>query len=382
MGVNKDTKFPQETPAVQDATFSQDTKHSKGTQAPLNEELPNIIREKFTCYTPLKAPDDVTVETQLEMYHKVNLIRHFDTKVKDLWMANKIYGIAHSYVGAEAIAVGACAALNPDDVITSTHRGHGHTIAKGGDVKMMMAELFGKHEGYNRGKGGSMHIADVEHGMLGATGIVGSGMPLALGSALAADYLENGKVTICFHGDGGTNQGVWHETVNMAAAWNLPVIFLIENNQLAIATSLEKISKEPELYKRAAAYGIPGVLVDGFNPFAVYEAVKDAVTHAGEGNGPTLIEARFLRLLGHFVADDQWYRNLEEVEPFWQLDPIRRMRSYFLASASATEKRLDEIEQQAEKEVLASIEYAEKQCSEPTLETLYRDLYADGEIIM
>ena len=158
-------------------------------------------------------------------------------------MDGKIYGLAHSYVGAEAIAVGACNALKPDDYITSTHRGHGHTIAKGADVRKMMAELFGKYEGYNHGKGGSMHIADVENGMLGATGIVGSGMPIALGSALSANVLGNKRVTICFHGDGGTNQGVWHESINMAAAWKLPVIFLIENNQLAIATELSSISK-------------------------------------------------------------------------------------------------------------------------------------------
>jgi len=240
--------------------------------------LPQEIGPEIACcFKELAAPEGLSIDQIRDMFYKMHLIRNFDTKVRDLWMDNKIYGLAHSYVGAEAIAVGGCAALRPDDYITSTHRGHGHTIAKGADVKKMMAELFGKYEGYNRGKGGSMHIADVEHGMLGATGIVGSGMPIALGSAMAADLLGNGKVTICFHGDGGTNQGVWHETINMAAAWNLPVIFLTENNQMAIGTELCCVSRETDLYRRAAGYGIPGVLVDGFNVFDVYSAVKQAV---------------------------------------------------------------------------------------------------------
>ncbi|MBN1672447.1 MAG: thiamine pyrophosphate-dependent dehydrogenase E1 component subunit alpha [Kiritimatiellae bacterium] len=315
------------------------------------------------------------------MYRKIHLIREFDTKVRDLWMANAIYGLAHAYVGAEAIAVGACEALRPDDCITSTHRGHGHTIAKGADVNKMMAELFGKYQGYNRGKGGSMHIADVEHGMLGATGIVGSGMPLAVGAAMAADVLENGRVALCFHGDGGTNQGVWHESINMAAAWNLPVVFLIENNQLAIATEIGRVSRETDLHKRAVGYGIPGIQVDGFNPFTVYEAVKEAAKRARGGQGPTLIEARILRLLGHFVADDQWYRDLAAVEPFWQLEPIPRMRRYLLESGMADAEQVDAIEAQAKAEIAEAVRYASEDCTEPPIETLYEDLYAAGEIL-
>ena len=222
------------------------------------EKIDKATLEKFKVYTPLKCPGELSKDVQVQMFYRMRLIREFDTKVKDLWMANKIYGLAHSYVGAEAIAVGACMALQPGDAISSTHRGHGHVIAKGGDIKKMMAELFGKYEGYNHGKGGSMHIADIKHGMLGATGIVGSGMPIAVGSAMASDRLGKNWVTICFHGDGGTNQGVWHESVNMAAAWDLPVVFVIENNQMAIGTPLRSVSKETDLYKRAAAYGIPG----------------------------------------------------------------------------------------------------------------------------
>jgi acetoin:2,6-dichlorophenolindophenol oxidoreductase subunit alpha len=345
------------------------------------EKIAIEVLDAFPCYTELKAPKGVGKEEQLELFYRMRLIREFDTTVKDLWMENKIYGLAHSYVAAEAIATGTCFALKPDDAITSTHRGHGHVIAKGGDVKKMMAELFGKYEGYNHGKGGSMHIADVPHGMLGATGIVGSGMPLAVGSALAADRLGTGNVTICFHGDGGTNQGVWHESMNMAAAWNLPVIFVLENNQMAIGTELKCVSKEVEIYKRAAGYGVPGVQVDGFNVFAVYEAVKKAVDRARKGQGPSLIEAKFLRLLGHFVADDQWYRDLESVEPFWKLDPVKRMRAYLIENKVATAEEIESLENNVVNEIKDAVNYASNECTEPPFETLYDNIYADGEVI-
>jgi acetoin:2,6-dichlorophenolindophenol oxidoreductase subunit alpha len=344
--------------------------------------MPREDTEICGCATELVMPPGMSLDQVREIYYKMNLIRQFDTRVKDLWMDNKIYGLAHSYVGAEAIAVGACAALRPDDYITSTHRGHGHTIAKGANVNKMMAELFGKYEGYNRGKGGSMHIADVEHGMLGATGIVGSGMPIALGSALSADLLGNGKVTVCFHGDGGTNQGVWHETINMAAAWNLPVIFLIENNQMAIGTELKCVCKETDLYKRASGYGIPGVLVDGFNVFDVFAAVREAVDRARSGGGPTLIEARFLRLLGHFVADDQWYRDMSKVDPFWEQDPIKRLKQYLQEKHLLADDELLQIETRAKEDVGRAVDYATNECTEPDIRTLYEDVYAHGEVIV
>lgn len=338
--------------------------------------------DRIKCLVPLENSMNLSAEKQLHMYYRMNLIRQFDTNVKDLWMAGKIYGLAHSYVGAEAIAVGACEAIGPADAITSTHRGHGHCIAKGADPKKMMAELFGKYEGYNHGKGGSMHIADTENGMMGATGIVGSGMPLALGAAFAAYYLDNKSVAVCFHGDGGTNQGVWHESMNMAAAWKLPVIFLIENNQLAVGTELDWVTKETDLYKRAAGYGITGVQVDGFNVFEVYRAVNEAADRARAGEGPTLIEARFLRLVGHFVADDQWYRDMEKVEPYWELCPIRRMREYLLSEGIAGGDELESIEHKAKEDIAAAVSYAESECSEPPKGTLYDDIYADGEVII
>ena len=340
-----------------------------------------IIKKAIPCLTELKAPDGLPLEKQKDMFRTMCVIREFDSRVKSLWMESKVYGLAHSYVGSEAIAVGGCSAIEKTDFITSTHRGHGHTIAKGASTRAMMAELHGKYEGLNRGKGGSMHIADVDIGMLGATGIVGSGMPIALGSALSAKVLGKDAVTVCFHGDGGANQGVWHETINMAAVWDLPAIFLIENNQFAIATELSWVAKETELYKRAVGYGIEGVQIDGFNVFEVYKAVKKAADKARNGKGPTLIEARFMRILGHFVADDQWYRDVEEAELFWEVCPIKRMREYFLKENLLDAAELDTLERSALDEITDAINYAQKECTEPPVDTLYNDIYANGEII-
>jgi acetoin:2,6-dichlorophenolindophenol oxidoreductase subunit alpha len=348
----------------------------------MSHKISQEVLDQFTCCSYLDNCGELDKKTQLEMYYKMNLIREFDSKVRDLWMENKIYGLAHSYVAAEAIAVGVCTTLDSGDCITSTHRGHGHAIAKGADPKLMMAELFGKYEGYNRGKGGSMHIADVDNGMLGATGIVGSGMPIAVGAAIAADLLGNKNVAICFHGDGGTNQGVWHESINMAAAWDLPVVFVTENNHMAIATELNRVCKDTDIYKRASGYGIPGVLVDGSNVFAVYEAAKEAVSLARSGGGPTLIECKFYRLLGHFVADTQDYRNMEKANRFWDLDPIVRMKDYLLENKVGKKSELEKLEERARKEVEEAIDYAGSKCSEPPLSSLYEDLYADGEIII
>ena len=347
----------------------------------MDSSLQEYVEKTLPSLKELRAPEGMSLDMQKELFRKMCVIREFDTQVRTLWMKNDIYGLAHSYVGAEAIAVGACACLNRDDFITSTHRGHGHTIAKGANVRAMMAELHGKAEGLNHGKGGSMHIADVDIGMLGATGIVGSGMPIALGSAISAKVLKNNKVTVCFHGDGGTNQGVWHETLNMAAAWNLPAVFIIENNQYAIATKLQWIAKETNLYKRAIGYGIEGVQVDGFNVFDVYSAVKKAVDKARSGGGPTLIEARFIRLLGHFVADDQWYRDLEGDKVFWEYEPVKRMREYFINNGILSEEEVDAIQQSAIDEVTDAIEYAQNECTEPSADTLYDDIYANGEVI-
>ncbi len=332
---------------------------------------------KRDILSELKAPEGLGRAEQLEIYRKMALIREFDSSVKGLWKQNLIYGLAHSYVAAEAIATGACAALRPGDYITSTHRGHGHTIAKGADVKLMMAELMGKAAGYCRGKGGSMHIAAVDTGMLGATGIVGSAMPIAVGAGLTAKTLGKDFVTVCFHGDGATNQGVWHESLNLAAVWNLPVIFLCENNQWAISLPYAQAAKNPVVADRAIGYGIPGVTVDGFNPFAVYDAVKQAAERARLGQGPTLIEARFYRYIGHFVADDERYRDVSCNEPWTEFDPLRRMSTYLLSSGLATEETIAAIDASVRELIQEAIEFA-KAAPEPeaTLAVLYDGLYS------
>jgi pyruvate dehydrogenase E1 component alpha subunit len=324
---------------------------------------------------PLRAPDDMTVEEQLEIYRKMRLIRAFDSSVKGLWKQDFIYGLAHSYVAAEAIGVGACAALRPGDLITSTHRGHGHTIAKGGDPRRMMAELMGRAPGYCGGKGGSMHIAAVDKGMLGATGIVGSAMPIAVGAALTAKTLHQDNVAVCFHGDGSTNQGVWHESINLAAVWNLPVIFLCENNQWAISLPYDQAAKNPTVADRAKGYGIPGVTVDGFNPFAVYRAVREAAERARRGDGPTLIEAKFYRYIGHFVADDERYRDTSCNVLWERFDPLTRMARYLVDSGTASEAWVADADAAAEAQIAEAIEFA-KAAPEPAPETLYDGMYS------
>jgi len=345
------------------------------TAVTLEETLAAIEEFRKEVLTPLEPPPDLSVEQQLEMYRKMAVIREFDTNVKELWKQNFIYGLAHSYVGAEAVAVGACTALRKGDYITSTHRGHGHTIAMGGDLNKMMAELMGKYDGYCHGKGGSMHIAAVDEGMLGATGIVGSGMPIAVGAGLSARVLKRDYVTICFHGDGGTNQGIWHESINMASAWDLPVVFLCENNQWAISLPYERAAKNPRVADRAYGYGIPGVVVDGFNPFAVYQAAKEAAERARDGEGPTLIEAKFYRYVGHFVADNEHYRDLRTNEPWKELDPIRRMANYLIESGTATKQKVDAVYEEARKAVEEAIEFS-KMAPEPSPDTLYDGLHS------
>jgi TPP-dependent pyruvate/acetoin dehydrogenase alpha subunit len=339
------------------------------------QELWDEMKETFPELTALEAPDDLLPAQQLEMFKTMMVIREFETAVADLWKRNVIYGLAHSYIGGEAIAVGTCTALREEDYITSTHRGHGHTIAKGGDVNKMMAELMGKADGYCRGKGGSMHIAAVDKGMLGATGIVGSGMPIAVGAALTSSVLKKNYVTVCFHGDGGTNQGIWHESINLAATWNLPVIFLCENNQWAISFRFDQASKNPNIADRAFGYGIPGVTVDGFNPFAIYNAVKEAAARARAGEGPTLLVAKYFRYVGHFVADDQSYRDMKQVEPWMRLDPVMRMECYLLDTETATEEQIDAAKGEARDIVERAIAYG-KAAPEPTPDQLFKDLYA------
>lgn len=351
----------------------------------MEKETVRKIKEIIPSYKPMeKLPDDLEIEDVIKMFYTICLIREFEFKVRDFWRADKIKGMCHAYYYGEAIAVGACYALRRGDYITSTHRGHGHALARGAKPEKMFAELFGKKEGYNRGKGGSMHIADVESGILGATGIVGSGIAPAAGAALSAKMQKNGKVSLSFFGDGACNQGPFSETLNMAAAWELPVIFLCEYNQWAIGTDYWRVTKEHNVYKRAEGFGIPGIQIDGFNVLEVYRAVKEAANRARQGKGPTLIEARYMRMLGHHVGDDQSYRDpedLKRISVLYEIEPVVRTRN-FLLGAGVNSDTLDEIQKEAADEVAKAAEYADTQCHEPSLDTLYEDIYADGEIII
>jgi len=303
------------------------------------------------------------------------LIRRFEESAEELYMAGKIWGTFHLYIGEEAVAVGACSALHPDDYITSTHRGHGHCLAKGADVKRMMAELMGKRTGYCLGLGGSMHIADVEKGNLGATGIVGSGIPIAVGAALGCKMQKNGKVVLCFFGDGAMNTGAFHEAVNLAAVLKLPVIFLCENNFYAMSFSVKKAFGIQDIAERAAGYGMPGVIVDGMDVLAVYEGVSEAVRRARNNGGPTLIEAKTYRFKGHSKSDKNVYRTKEEIKMWMERCPIKRLENHLLQEGIEA-KVLDALKEKAEQEIQEAVRFG-MESEELTLEEARRLVYAD-----
>lgn len=285
-------------------------------------------------------------DTLLFMYERMVLIREFEERVKALMEAGAPFGVAHFYVGQEAVAVGVCAALRPDDWIASTHRGHGHCIAKGVGVSPMLAELYGRANGTNKGKGGSMHITDSRVGMLGVNPIVGAGVPHAVGAALTAKYRQTGQVAVAFFGDGAANIGATHEAMNLAAVWRVPCVFVCENNGYAQSTPVE-YSTAGEVWRRAAGYGMPGELVDGQDVFAVYEAAVQAVARARAGEGPSLIEARTYRYYGHSYGDDPHrYRLADEEAAARERDCIARFRAAILAAGTLTEADLDTLDRQ------------------------------------
>ena len=260
----------------------------------------------------------------LGMYRQMKLIRHAEEVLLRLFENADMPGFIHSYIGEEATGVGVCAALHKDDVITSTHRGHGHVIAKGVDLKPFFAELYGKAAGSCKGKGGSMHVADLDHGVFGANGIVGGGIPIAAGFALASSMQGGGRISVAFMGDGATDIGAFHETLNLAAVWTLPVVFVVENNGFADFIRVSDHQKVARISDRAAGYGMPGETVDGNNVEAVYEAMERAVRRARAGDGPTLLECVTYRWRGHFEGDPQPYRTQDEVEGWKARDPLLR----------------------------------------------------------
>jgi len=308
------------------------------------------------------------------MLQKMSEIRFFEEKVFDLYGQNLVPGTIHLYAGEEAVAVGVCTALRKDDFITSTHRGHGHCIAKGADLKRTMAEILGRETGYCKGKGGSMHIADFSVGMLGATAVVGAGLPIAVGAGLSAKLRNTDQVVACFFGEGASNQGTFHESLNMAAAWSLPVIFVCENNLYAMGTRQSRIMKIANVADRASGYGMPGVTIDGNDVLAVYEAACSAVERARKGEGPTLIECKTYRHKGHSRVDPAKYRAKEEVEEWLNKDPIKRLKDKILRDHIFTEHEIGKIEREAMAKVEEAVKFA-VESPYPAPEEALEDVY-------
>lgn len=320
---------------------------------------------------------DISREKLLLMYERMLKIRHFETKVGELFATGDMPGFVHLYLGQEAVAVGACAALNDDDYITSTHRGHGHIIAKGGELKYMMAELYGKATGYNKGKGGSMHIAAPQLGILGADGIVGGGIPIATGAGLSSKLQKNGRVTICFFGDGASNQGTFHEAINIAAAFDLPVIYVCENNLYGVGTlQYPKVRKVEHIADRAVAYGIPGVIVDGNDVIAVYQATKEAVDRARAGKGPTLIECKTYRWRAHFEGEPDTYRDPAVVQEWISKEPLGRFKELLLKESVCTAEEIRAIEQAVVQELEEAVRFA-YESPVPDVSEALTDVYAE-----
>lgn len=312
----------------------------------------------------------------LQMYRKMMEIRQFEEAASDLYQRGELPGFLHLYIGEEATAVGVCANLNDDDYITSTHRGHGHLIAKGGKRNRMMAELFARTTGYCKGKGGSMHIADISLGILGANGVVGAGIPIATGAALSAKMRGAKQVAVSFFGDGATNQGVFHESLNLAAVWELPVVFVCENNQFGMGTPQREHQKVTDISIRATSYGMPGKRVDGNNIFEVYDAAHEAVERARAGQGPTLIDCNTYRFRGHHIGDPGTsYRERAEVEEWMKRDPIERLKKVLLEEEGIDESDLEVIDNELREDLKAAIDYA-KSSPLPNPEDALEDVYA------
>lgn len=314
-----------------------------------------------------------------EMYYRMRRIRRFEETAEELYKRGTVVGLLHLYIGEEAVATGVCLALRNDDYITSTHRGHGHLLAKGGDARRLLAELCGRIDGYCRGKGGSMHAADLRLGILGANGVVGGGFGIATGAALSAKMRRSGQVAVCFFGDGAANQGVFMEVLNMAAIWKLPVIYVCENNGFGQYTRYEEatVTDQP-IGARAAAFGLPTAQVDGNDVIAVYQAAVQAVQRARAGDGPSFIEARTYRLRGHHMGDVGFarrYRTKEELEEHMKQEPVGRFRRWLLEHQVLSEAEIQEVEAQVEAEMQEAIEFVNRSPI-PDVSTITEHVYA------
>ncbi len=316
-------------------------------------------------------------EQLLDMYRQMVKIRYFEEKIVEDYAKALVPGLAHLYIGQEAVAVGVCSALEPSDYITSTHRGQGHCIAKGGELDKMMAELFGRKTGYCKGKGGSMHIAELDLGILGANGVVGGGVPIAVGAALSAQMRKSGQVAVAFLGDGASNQGSFHEALNMASTWKLPVVFVCENNLYGISVCQKVHQNITDISVRATGYNIPGLTVEGNDILAVYHAAAEAIARARNGEGPTLLECKTYRWRGHHEGDPNQgctYREREEIEQWKEKCPLKNLEQKMLKQG-VKEADIEAIQEEIQQAVLDAVEFAINSPF-PEIEEAQEDIYA------
>ncbi len=312
------------------------------------------------------------------LYETMYRMRRFEEEVFEFYKQGLMPGLAHLYLGEEAIATGVCAALNEDDYIGSTHRGHGHLVARGADIEKMMAEILGKKDGYSKGKGGSMHIMALDKGILGANGIVGAEIPIATGAAYTIKYRGTDQVAVSFFGDSAANQGTFHESINMAAAWSLPIIYIIENNLYGISVDIRDVTNTKDIADRAKAYGIPGAVVDGMDVTAVYEESKKAIERARKGQGPSIIECKTYRWQGHHVGDPAEYRmkkDPDEKAKWMAKCPVQCFKDEAISNKLITKKEINQIEKIIEEEILKAVIFA-KENPYPDIEESFTDIFA------
>ena len=312
----------------------------------------------------------------LNLYKTMVRIRNFEITAERLFLEGELPGFIHLYIGEEAIATGVIANLRKDDFITSTHRGHGHMIAKGADINRMMAELYGKTTGCCKGKGGSMHIADFSIGVLGANGVVGGGLPIAVGAGLGIKMKKADQVAVAFFGDGASNTGAFHESLNFASVYKLPIIFVVENNKFASTVRTKEATSVENVSDRAVGYGMPGITIDGNDVITVYETAKEIIKRAREGGGPSLLEVKTYRIKGHFVGDPELYRDKKEVEEFWLNEPIKKFEKKLVELKMLNEVEKKKIWEDCEKEINEAVIFA-KESPMPNDEDALTDLFVN-----
>ena len=312
----------------------------------------------------------------LNLYKTMVRIRNFEITAERLFLEGELPGFIHLYIGEEAIATGVIANLRKDDFITSTHRGHGHMIAKGADINRMMAELYGRTTGCCKGKGGSMHIADFSIGVLGANGVVGGGLPIAVGAGLGVKMKKTDQVAVAFFGDGASNTGAFHESLNFASLYKLPIIFVVENNKFASTVRTKEATSVENISDRAVGYGIPGITIDGNDVITVYETAKEVIKRAREGGGPSLLEVKTYRIKGHFVGDPELYRDKKEVEEFWLNEPIKKFEKKLVELKMLNEIEKKKIWENSEKEIKEAVIFA-KESPIPNDEDALTDLFVN-----